>query len=211
MKYTTYEFDQLDIHLTTLRDSQEYEDINDEALKLGIESSVWSLFGVLWPAGQVLAHLVSKKETKNLRILEVGCGVALPSHVLNSRGDNIVATDYHPMTSIFLDKNSKLNERPDIPYFLCDWEGENPELGTFDLIIGSDILYQQDHCNLLAKFIDSHANPLCEVIIVDPGRGRKNKLTNQMLTNGFSSEHIKPVLAHPLKEVFKGYILKFNR
>ena len=78
-------------------------------------------------------------------------------------------------------------------------------------LIGSDLLYEDQHIDILAAFIERHANPKCEVIIVDPGRGRKNKLTTKMVEYGFSSKHIKPEDTSYLDQPFKGHILTFSR
>lgn len=59
------------------------------------------------------------------------------------------------------------------------------KLGKFDLIIGSDLLYEDQHVALLTSFIEAHAKPTCEVLIVDPGRGRKNKLITSLSLAGF--------------------------
>ena len=79
------------------------------------------------------------------------------------------------------------------------------------MIIGSDLLYEDQHIDILAEFIDRHAMPTCEVIVVDPGRGRKNKLTNKMTEFGFSSKHVKPENTTYLDLPFKGHILTFSR
>jgi predicted nicotinamide N-methyase len=81
----------------------------------------------------------------------------------------------------------------------------------FDLIIGSDLLYEEEHIVLLANFIERHSKPICEVILVDPGRGRKNKLTAKMLEFGFNSTHSKPAHTDYLEKDFKGHILTFAR
>jgi hypothetical protein len=49
------------------------------------------------------------------------------------------------------------------------------------------------------------------VIIVDPGRGSKNKLTNRLLDLGFSVSQIKPKDTQFLEKEFKGHILKYIR
>ena len=61
-------------------------------------------------------------EINGKRILELGCGMALSSLLINRRGGNITATDYHPQAGIFLKKNTELNEDADIPFFLPDCE-----------------------------------------------------------------------------------------
>ncbi len=67
-----------------------------------------------------------------------------------------------------------------IPFIRTGWE-EPPHdtLGIFDLIIGSDLLYEDAHVNLLAAFINQHVRPCCEVVIVDPGRGFHAKFTKK--------------------------------
>ena len=131
--------------------------------------------------------------------------------MLNKLGANITATDHHPEVHSFLKRNTKLNNGSAINFERTDWSDENDKLGHFDLIIGSDLLYEDEHIELLAKFVGRHAKPTCEIIIVDPGRGRKNKLTSLMSEYGYLHEHTKPDQTNYLQDPFKGYILKFWR
>jgi predicted nicotinamide N-methyase len=211
LAYQTVEFGKTDIHLCTLRDKQEFYDPDGVAEKLGISSAMWSLFGVVWPSGMVLAHFIAGYGTGTKRILEVGCGMALSSLILNKQSADITATDYHPETAKFLQRNALLNEDHPIAYEQVDWADENDDLGLFDLIIGSDLLYEDQHIALLANFIENHSKPTCEVILVDPGRGRKNKISARMIEYGFSSSHSKPSHTDYLAKEFKGHILKFER
>lgn len=209
--FQTIEFGKIDVHLCTLRDNQEFDDPNGVAEKLGISSASWPIFGVLWPSVLVLAHHVCDYDTGTRRILEIGCGMALSSLLLNKQHADISATDYHPEVGKFLTRNTLLNEDQPIKYEQADWSDGNDELGLFDLIIGSDLLYEEEHIELLANFIERHSKPICEVILVDPGRGRKNKLTAKMLEFGFSSTHSKPAHTDYLEKDFKGHILTFAR
>lgn len=209
--YQTVEFGKTDIHLCTLRNKQEFDDPAGIAEELGISSATWPLFGVIWPSSLVLAHFISDYETGSKRILEVGCGMALSSLLLNKQRADITATDYHPEAQKFLQRNSLLNDDLAIAFEQVDWAAKNDELGFFDLIIGSDLLYEDSHIELLASFIEGHAKPSCEVIIVDPGRGRKSKLSTRMMEFGFTSSHQKPSHTDYLDEKFKGHILKFER
>lgn len=209
--YQTVEFGNIDIHLCTLRDKQEFHDPDGIAEQLGISSATWSLFGVVWPSSLVLAHFMSDVNTSSKRILEVGCGIGLSSILLNKRNDDITATDYHPETQKFLDRNTRLNNDPDISFEQVDWSADTNNLGLFDMIIGSDLLYEDDHIKLLGNFINQHARPECEVILVDPGRGRKNKLASMLMDFGFSSSVEKPRHTRFLETEFKGHILKFAR
>lgn len=211
VRYQTIEFGKTDIHLCTLRNKQEYDDPQGIAEKLGICSASWPIFGVVWPSSEVLAHFISDYDTGTKRILEIGCGMALSSLLLNHQGADITATDYHPEAQKFLNRNSLLNDDKDIDFELADWASKEDTLGLFDLIIGSDLLYEDNHIALLANFIEAHSKPNCEVIIVDPGRGRKNKLSKRMEAFGFTSTQQKPVHTDYLEQEFKGHILHFTR
>lgn len=211
LRYQTLEFGDMDIHVCTLRDNQEYSDPEGIAAALGICSASWPLFGVLWPSGLVLAHHMLSYDITSKRILEVGCGMALSSLLLNHRQADISATDYHPAVQYFLDKNTELNGDNSIPFERLDWSEQTGSLGLFDTIIGSDLLYEDQHIAILADFIARHAKPSCEVIIVDPGRGRKNKIIAKLQAQGFSSQQQKPIDTVYLEQPFKGHLLTFLR
>lgn len=211
LSYQTVEIGNIDIHLCTLRNRQEFYDPDGEAERLGINSSNWPIFGVLWPSGVVLANYIHQFDTQSKRILEIGCGTALTSLLLNKRHDDITVTDHHPEVGKFLDRNTDLNEDDRISFVRADWSGEDTKLGLFDLIIGSDLLYEDEHVELVGNFIDKHAKQKCEVVIVDPGRGRKNKLKKKMEGFGYKSSYFKPIADARIDDTFKGYILNFIR
>lgn len=212
VRYTTLEIGAMDIHIRMLRDILQFDDPGDVAGKLGISSAAWPLFGVIWPSEEVLAHLMLDYQIKGKRVLEVGCGIALASLVLNQRAADITATDHHPGAGDFLDYNVGLNNGKIIPFVRTGWaEPFHDQLGTFDLIIGSDLLYEDAHVNLLAAFINQHVRPCCEVVIVDPGRGFHTKFTRKMGSLGYSQSQKKHESTDYLKKHFKGWILTYSK
>ena len=211
-RYQTKEFGDTDIHVRTLRDNQQFADNDDVALNLGISSAVWPLFGVIWDSGQVLAHHMYRHQIEGKHILEVGCGIGLASLVLNHRLADITATDYHPEAENFLIANTKLNQGTRIPFVRTGWADEKTTtLGEFDLIIGSDLLYDTDHSELLSGFIDQHANSQCDVIVVDPGRKQRGSFSKAMESLGYSASRVKPDNTDYLTTPFTGQILLFSR
>jgi len=185
LRYQTIEFGSTDIHIKTLRDRQQFSDPLGIAKNLGISSANWSLFGIVWASGEILAKLMFQFDIEGKRILEVGCGIGLASLVLNKRSANITATDYHPEVEKFLKDNAKLNNTQTIPFTRTAWTDENVSLGTFDIIIGSDLLYEEQHARELSHFIEEHAKPNCEIIIVDPGRKYHARFTKMMQALGY--------------------------
>ena len=211
VRYQTLEFGDVDIHLRTLRDRQQFSDQQGTAEQLGISSASWPLFGVIWESSQVLAHLMFDYSIDGRRVLEVGCGMALASLVLNHRAQDITATDYHPEAGAFLQQNVALNHGKVIPFVRTGWQDTELTLGEFDLIIGSDLLYEQDHVGLLADFIQQHAKPHCEVIIVDPGRGLHPRFSKKMVSLGYAHTQSKPLHTAYLQQPFRGQILNYKR
>lgn len=212
VRYQTIEFGSLDIHLRTLRDTQQYSDDDNIAGDLGISSASWPLFGVVWKSSRVLANLMVDYEVTGLRVLEVGCGIGLASLVLNHRGADITATDIHPDVEMFLRINVGLNGGDDIPFERCGWEDTAAGgLGRFDLIIASDVLYERDHADLLSAFIENHARRHCQVLIVDPGRGHSPRFGRNMVALGYGvPEQLVDVVDNEA-EVFGGRVLRFTR
>ena len=211
VRYQTIEFGEVDIHLRTLRDNQEFQDKDGEAEKLGISSASWPLFGVVWDAGKVLAHHMCDYDITGKRILEVGCGIGLTSLLLNHRLADITATDYHPEAGNFLKENVDLNNGSHIPFERTGWADTDDELGLFDLIIGSDLLYEREHVALLSEFIHLHAQPSCQVVIVDPGRGHHSPFSKKMATFGFDHQQHQPSETEYLSQPFRGQIIEYHR
>ena len=209
--YQTIEFDSIDIHVCSLRDKQQFSDPFGEAEALGISSAQWSLFGVIWASGEVLAHEMTSFAIEGKRILEVGCGLALSSLLLNYRCADITATDIHPEVERFLAENVRLNDGDSIPFLRTDWKDLHDGLGKFDVVIGSDVLYERAHIELLSQFINRHAKPQCEVILVDPGRSNHAAFSKKMVALGYTHSQSSPQKGECSAGVFKGQILKYQR
>jgi len=187
-----------DLIIRSLADRQQFFDPLGDADRLGISSASWPLFGLLWPSGaQLAARIALRPVCAGERILEVGCGLALASLVGHRRGADVTASDRHPLAERFLEENLRLNDLAPMKYRHGDWSV--PELpperdgapalrvvrGQYDLVIGSDLLYEPDESAALAGFIARHASPAGEVWIVDPDRDNRPAFNRQMATAGF--------------------------
>lgn len=211
-RYETLEIGSLEIHIRSLRDVQEYQDDEHQALKVGINDTLWSISGVLWPAGFVLASIMESRNIENLKILEVGCGLALASIVLKIRGADITATDNNPAVKSFLEENIRINKCLEIPFRQADWKEHSISCHEkYDLIIGSDILYEQEHPDDLCQFINNNAKEKCEVIIVDPKRGNRNQFTKIMKENHFRHKESSDVYFERFSMKFKGTVNYYHR
>jgi predicted nicotinamide N-methyase len=188
-----------DLLIRSLLDREQFSDPQGLAEALGISSAAWPLFGLLWPSSFELAVCMGDRPVvAGQRILELGCGLALPSLVSHRRGADVTASDRHPLAARFLLENLRLNGLAALPYRHGDWSLPAPEVdlpgplarmevqGRFDLLIGSDLLYERDERGTLSDFIARHAGPGAEVLIVDPDRGNRAAFTRRMRGLGFS-------------------------
>lgn len=211
VRYKTFEIGGQDIHVRMLRDMLQYQDKDGIAEKIGICSAAWPFFGVVWPAEEILAHHMLYYDIAGKKILEVGCGIALASLLLNQISANITATDYHPEVEGFLDYNTGLNNDEKIPFVRTGWDDIENNLGVFDVIIGSDLLYERDHAALLSRFINRHAKNHCDVIIVDPGRGNHASFSRKMVALKYTHDQKNSTRNVAMEKTFKGKILHYSR
>ncbi|MFT4677305.1 MAG: putative nicotinamide N-methyase [Patiriisocius sp.] len=191
LKYETLVFGELSLHLCMLSDRQQFSDDDGEAEAVGISSSQWPLFGVVWSSGHALAEYLLTMDVCGKRILEVGCGIAVGSLVLNRRGADITAMDYHPEVSKFLERNVELNGDPAIKFVQGNWNDELPELGEFDVIVGSDLLYEERHVEQLAAFVVRKLALGGQAVITDPGRGFRGRFARKLEAAGFDYQSHK--------------------
>ena len=210
------------LQMCSLLDRHQFSDPLGAAERLGISSATWPMFGLLWPSG---AHLAARMATHVLqpgqRILEVGCGLALASLVGHRRGADVTASDCHPLAAEFLRVNLQLNGLPPMRYRHGEWDG-TLEGGAvheavslrYELIIGSDVLYDRNACSALAGFIGRHASEseVSEVWIVDPERGNRPAFTRRMTALGYALEQVglntPETVAQP---AYRGRLLRYRR
>ncbi len=210
LRYQTLEFSDMDVHVRSLFDNQQAPDDDTAAVAAGVPTAMWAVFGVVWDSGRALAELMLDYPVQARSVLEVGCGLGLASLVLNRRGEDITATDRHPQAGPFLAANTALNEDAPIPFVRTGWSDLDSTLGGFDLIIGSDILYDGEGGQALAQFIIRHANPTCEVVLLDPRRGEAGPFAKHLAAAGFSFAR-RAAAAGSRARAYKGEVLTFSR
>lgn len=208
-----------DLLIRSLLDNDQFVDPAGAAQALGISSAQWPLFGQVWPSGlQLAAAMAIRPLPAGERILEIGCGLALASLVCHRRGGEVTASDIHPLAGAFLLENLRLNALAPMRYCHGDWsedaagaEGGAPHVhGRFDLILGSDVLYERDDGGALAAFIEAHAMPRCELLIVDPNRGNRAAFGKRMARLGF--EFSETLLSAEVGQPdYRGRLMRFAR
>lgn len=148
-------------------------------------------FGVVWPAARGLSEYLASlpMETfKDQRVLELGCGLAVPGMVVAKLGGQVVATDFHPEVPRFLEKNILLNSIQGLEYRAVNWEKDHAQLGKFSWVIGSDILYERGYPDTLAEALSLLTHPGGKIVIADPGRPYLQNFVDAMKRKNFQHQ-----------------------
>lgn len=159
------------------------EDLMDDALK----EDYCPYFGVPWEAGLGLTQYLSQLDLKGKKIIEIGSGLSIPSFLCANKGAHVLATDFHADVKVFLEINQKLNN-VEFDFFQMNWRNEYHDLGKFDLVIGSDVLYESAHPDHVAKSLIDFLAPNGKIILSDPGRAYVQKFVLSMNRMGFKEK-----------------------
>jgi predicted nicotinamide N-methyase len=124
----------------------------------------------IWPSARVLASHVAQLDGSGRRLLELGCGSGLVATAAALAGFDVCATDYYEDALRFTTVNvTALSGR--VPETrLVDWRTLPTDLGRFDYVVGSDVLYERVYGKLVAHAIDVTLTRAGEAVIADPGR-----------------------------------------
>jgi ETFB lysine methyltransferase len=124
----------------------------------------------LWPAAVVLARRVAAMRSDGRALLELGCGAGLVATTAALSGFGVTATDYYADSLLFTRLNVARNAGSDPAVRLVDWRDFPSDLGTFDLVVASDVLYEHTYGALVAAAIARTLRPRGLAILADPGR-----------------------------------------
>lgn len=124
----------------------------------------------LWPASVVLARFLRGLRGEHRSLLELGCGSGVVATAAARAGFGVTATDYYADSPLFARANAWRNAQVDIAAVCADWNSWPSELRGYDLIVASDVLYEQRNAPLIARVMAQSLGRHGEGWIADPGR-----------------------------------------
>jgi predicted nicotinamide N-methyase len=124
----------------------------------------------LWPSAQILAREVREMRLAGERVLELGCGLGLVAIGAALAGAQVTATDYYDDAVLFATLNVAEATGQTIEARMVDWTAMPPDLGRFDVVLTSDVLYEPRYAALVAGAIAATLRRGGEAIVADPGR-----------------------------------------
>lgn len=142
-------------------------------------------FGVLWPSALGLAHFLQDHPVivKEKRVLELGSGLGLPSLVATNLGAKVLTTDFHPDVEEYFLRNCRHSSVRG-EYQRLNWREETSSLKDFDVVIGSDVLYESKHPKEVASGLLRYLKPGGRIVLADPGRNYLNSFLQAIRSLG---------------------------
>jgi ETFB lysine methyltransferase len=124
----------------------------------------------VWPSSLILAGKLLGLKGRGKTALELGCGVGLSTLAATTAGYDVLSTDYYEdaldvtRANVFRNLGKLARTR------LVDWRHLPDDLGRFDLVFASDVLYEKEYAELLPVILDRVLVPGGIALIADPGR-----------------------------------------
>jgi predicted nicotinamide N-methyase len=152
-----------------------------------------------WPSGVGLAGALHDDPPQpGTRVLELGCGLALPSVVAARAGAQVLATDGSTDAVAFAAHVLALNEvEGEVAY--VDWSIHGEALvarGPFDLVLAADVLYTKANVEAALHLFPRLVKPGGELKIADPNRAGAERFLAEFEVE---SERGKDVSLHTLR------------
>jgi predicted nicotinamide N-methyase len=126
----------------------------------------------LWPSAVALADVVARRPPAGRRVLELGCGIGLPG-IVAARGGaaDVLLADWSADAIAFAADNAERNGVR-VRTVVASWESPEPLAldGGWDLVLASDVLYEERNVLPLLEALDALVGPDGEVWVTDPRR-----------------------------------------
>ena len=122
----------------------------------------------LWPSSIALARTVAALPVAGLAVVELGCGLALPSIAAALGGAQVLATDWSPEALAYAENNARANGA-ELQTARVAWAEADSLVARapFDLVLAADVLYEGRNAAQLRALLPRLGG---EVLLADPGR-----------------------------------------
>jgi predicted nicotinamide N-methyase len=158
-----------DLELTLVRPREPEALLDEEAFA---EDEFMPYWAELWPAGLALARALPER-LDGVRVVELGCGLGVPSLVAAARGADVTAVDWAAEAIELLRENAARNDLT-VAAVHADWRSFD---GDFDLALAADVLYEARNVEPLAKLLPRLAP---EALVALAGRAYEDEFLRRV-------------------------------
>ena len=139
----------------------------------------------LWPSAIALARRVGSLDLTGKRVMELGCGLGLPSIAALTRGASVLATDHYSEALDFAAYNANTNLGEKLETLQLDWRTHDEGLPRFDLVLAADVLYDKTNVAPLTGLIPKLLARDGHLLLADPRRDYAGRFLEAMEKLGF--------------------------
>jgi len=82
----------------------------------------------------------------------------------------VLATDYYDDALRFTELNTRVNAGSAAKTMHVDWSAIPADIGTFDVVLAADVMYEPRYPAMVASAIERLMAPGGQAIVADPGR-----------------------------------------
>ncbi len=154
----------------------------------------------VWPSSRALAGVVRGIAGAGKSLLELGCGVGLVSTTALLAEFTVTATDYYRdalevtrlnAMRLAYDGDTRLTARE------VDWRAMPDDLGTFDVVVAADVLYEREYAQLVSAAIRRTLKPGGLALVADPGRAALESFREEARNIGLVETDVLTTLVVP--------------
>ncbi len=145
---------------------RDFEDLlTDEAFEREELLPYWAH---LWGSSVALAGVVAEEARPGQRVLELGCGLGLPSIAAAHAGARVTASDWSKDAASAAAANAALNG-VEMEVVHADWDAPEALLARapWDLVIAADVLYEAKKVTTMLELLPRLTR---HVLLAEPGR-----------------------------------------
>jgi len=164
----------------------------------------------VWPSARVLAARVLAEQGAGRSLLELGCGVGLVAMAAARAGFAVTVTDYYDDALLFARANVWRATGAEPEARLVDWRELPDDLGRFDLVVGSDVLYERPYAMLIARALTLTLARGGTALIADPGRVAAPAFLEAAVELGLDvgEPEVHPIDAHGAAQTIRLHTLR---
>jgi predicted nicotinamide N-methyase len=168
-----------------LQKDDDHADVQDERIPYWAE---------LWASAIGMSEYLIENQliTPDKKVLEIGCGLGLPSIVAGLLGaKNVTLSDYFQAALDFAEMNWLKNLPLQKAKFLkMDWRNIPPSVET-DILLASDVAYEKRAFEPLLKAFKKLLTPHGTILISEPNRYISKAFFSNLHKEGYNVKHIE--------------------
>lgn len=158
--------------------------VDRERLLAGGEAAEPPYWMHLWPGATALARRLAGVELPARgRVLEIGCGLALPALTAARRGCSVLASDWKSDPLRFAAASARRNRLP-LAVACMRWADATPA-GSFALCVGADVAYDAAAEEGLVAALQRAAAPAARLLLADSVNTHRDGVVRRLSQSGW--------------------------